>query len=146
MDLLQLVQNVIVNEPDHQLLAGRCVHEGSSYTIYPDSSDEGFAMVVESSDVVGPLIHVMSHLAPPVSGAMQALRIRKGARLLIRHHGVERHCDLTPEKGREVTLALRDPPEHGTCGRLLAEFECDTGRYLGWCFGWWNCLFPDPKC
>jgi len=27
----------------------------------------------------------------------------------------------------------------------VGEFECNSGRYLGWCFGWWSCPSSVPN-
>jgi len=28
---------------------------------------------------------------------------------------------------------------------VLGEFECNSGRYLGWCIGWWSCPSSVPN-
>lgn len=146
MDLLWLVQKTMSEEPDRMLLAGRCVQDGQYFTVYPKPDDEGFAFVLGAADVVEGPIDVEFDLEPTIQGGIQALKVKEGARLVVRSRGDEREVILKPEQGREGLLALADPPAKGTCCRILAEFDCATGVYRGWCFGWWNCLFPESKC
>ena len=146
MDLLRLVQKTMSEEPDNMLLAGACTKQDGSFTVLPDPENKEWAVIVRAEDVVEGPFDVEVDLEQLSARKLQALKVRKGTHIVLRRHGEEKKIVLTPQEGREGLCAMANPPSKGTCCRLFLEFDCATGSYLGWCFGWWDCLFPGSKC
>jgi hypothetical protein len=154
MDLLHLVQKTIANEPDVVLLSGRCIRDESVITIYPKPQDETLSLVVKQEDMIeGPMDVEVSLEQYAGQGGIQAVKLRKGSRVLLRESSGEREVELTPAADREnacsfassTTETATRVPTHPTQCIFLAEFSCFTGGYVGFCFGFWDCGFVETS-